>query len=223
MMENDGEIWKDIVGYEGRYQVSNYGKVKSLGTLLIKKNGQKEFRKGVILRPQLNSAGYYMYSLNKKGVCKRMFAHRVVAEAFIINIEPKTRKYIDHINTIRTDNRVSNLRWVTAKENSNNPLTKGKISKTKTGRKLSTVQIAAMSMCRKGRRPSKKCLEAGLKASRIPIVQLDANGLFISEYESQLDASRKTGFNSTSINKALKGKIKLYKKSKWVYKNEYNK
>lgn len=223
MIDAQQEVWKDIVGYEGRYQVSNFGRIKSLDVLLEKKNGKKEFRKGIILLPQLNRAGYYMYSLSKDGIHKRMLAHRIVAEAFIINSEPKSKKYIDHINTIRVDNRVSNLRWVTAKENSNNPLTKGKISKSKTGRKLSSIQLTAMSMCRKGMRPSKECIEARLKTSRIPIVQLDANGSFVAEYESQLDASRKNGYNPTSINKALKGKIKLYKKSKWVYKDEYNK
>ena len=80
-----------------------------------------------------------------------------------------------------------------------------------------------MSKSRKGIPPSRKCIDERSKTSRTPIVQLSLDGCFIAEYESQLDASRKNGFNPTSINKALKGNIKLYKKSKWIYKNEYNK
>lgn len=222
-MEAQQEIWKDVVGYEGKYQISNYGNVRSLDILLHKKNGQKEFKKGKVLTPQLNRVGYCVYSFSRNSTHKRMLAHRIVAEAFIVNDDPEQRIYVDHINTIRTDNRVSNLRWVTAKENSNNPLTKGKISKTKTGRKLSPSQVEAMSKSRNGIPPSRKCLDERSKTSRTPIVQLSLDGCFIAEYESQLDASRKNGFNPTSINKALKGNIKLYKKSKWIYKNEYNK
>lgn len=64
--------------------------------------------------------GYYTFILCKDGKIRSLKAHRLVAEAFIPNEDNKPE--IDHINTIRSDNRVENLRWATSKENSNNPL-----------------------------------------------------------------------------------------------------
>lgn len=106
------EIWKDVVGYEGLYQVSNKGRVISKRRLGAKGGERKLY---------LTDRGYYTVALHKNGVRKRIYVHRIVAEAFIPNIEGKP--FIDHINGISTDNRVENLRWATAKENLNNPVT----------------------------------------------------------------------------------------------------
>lgn len=105
------EVWKDIDGYEGLYQVSNMGNVKSL-----------KWGKEKILKAGKNNHGYLAVVLCKDGKQKTHKVHRLVAEMFIPNLENKEQ--IDHINTIKTDNRVENLRWVTPKENVNNPLTK---------------------------------------------------------------------------------------------------
>lgn len=112
------EEWKDIEGYEGLYQVSNLGRVRSLW-----------FEKERILKLYKNVKGYYCISLCKNGIHQNRSVHRLVAEAFIPNTDNKPS--IDHINTIKNDNRVENLRWVTNKENSNNPLTKEKQIKSK--------------------------------------------------------------------------------------------
>lgn len=113
------EIWKDIIGYEGLYQVSNLGRVKSLSNNFS--------RKEKILKNHKNSGGYLRVVLNKNRKAKRYYIHRLVSEYFIDN--PNNLPQIDHINTDRTDNRVENLRWVTHKENMNNPLTIDKINK----------------------------------------------------------------------------------------------
>lgn len=113
------EIWKAINGYEGLYEVSNLGNVRSLDRKCTFK-GKVSIRKGCLLKKRIDRYGYYYFILCKDGKIKNFRAHRLVAEAFIPNEENKTQ--IDHINTIRTDNRVENLRWVTSKENSNNPL-----------------------------------------------------------------------------------------------------
>ena len=105
------EIWKPIMGYEGLYEVSNLGRVKRL-----KKD--KEF----ILKPIINKFGYLHVSLSKNNIVKNYRIHRLVAETFIPN--PDNKPDVDHINTIRTDNRVENLRWVTKQENQNNELTR---------------------------------------------------------------------------------------------------
>ena len=113
------EIWKEVVGYEGLYQVSNLGRVKALPKDAW--NGKGHFKtKERILKVFLQK-DYERVHLHKDGKCSNKRVHRLVAEAFIDN--PENKPYVDHINTIRNDNRVDNLRWVTHKENMNNPLT----------------------------------------------------------------------------------------------------
>ena len=118
------EIWKDVPSYEGLYQVSNQGRVKSL-----EKTGSKDER---ILRP-FTQDGYLRYTLRKDGTKRNVLAHQLVAMAFIPN--PFNRKYIDHIDTNKTNNTPGNLRWVTRKENSNNPQTRRHNSMARSGKK----------------------------------------------------------------------------------------
>lgn len=116
------EEWKDIPGYEGLYQVSNLGRVKSLSKVVNCYNGFRTLQEKILKQNiQKGYATVLLYHCNKK----RYVTHRLVAEAFIPN--PENKPFIDHINTIRTDNRVENLRWVTAKENINNPITRASL------------------------------------------------------------------------------------------------
>lgn len=117
------EIWVDICGYEGLYQVSNQGRVRSLDREVKRKGNSICTSKGKIKKNTIGKKGYlYTYLTDKNGNTKGIFTHRLVAQAFIPN--PGNKPEIDHINGIRNDNRVENLRWVTKEENMNNPLTK---------------------------------------------------------------------------------------------------
>ena len=117
------EEWRDIVGYEGLYQVSNQGRVRSLDREVKRKGNSICTLKGKIKKNTIGKKGYlYTYLTDKNGNTKSIFTHRLVAQAFISN--PENKPEIDHINGIRNDNRVENLRWVTKEENMNNPLTK---------------------------------------------------------------------------------------------------
>ncbi len=104
-------IWKDIKGYEGLYQVSNTGEVKSLSRL-VKNFGFQEQRNLKFLK---HSMGYSTVALSKDAKVKQFLVHRLVAIAFIENHNNK--KFINHISGIKTDNRIENLEWVTSKEN----------------------------------------------------------------------------------------------------------
>lgn len=101
------EVWKDIIGYEGLYQVSNFGNVKSLGNNFT--------RKERLLKLSPQSKGYLTVVLQKNGKRKTTLVHRLVAEYFIPNLDKKLQ--VNHINGIKTDNRVENLEWVSHREN----------------------------------------------------------------------------------------------------------
>lgn len=104
-MEN--EIWCDVVGYEGRYKVSNYGNVRSENW---KNTG---VAKNLFLKK--HNRGYLQVELMDKGKAKTYLVHRIVAQAFIPN--PNNLPQVNHINEDKTDNRVENLEWCTQREN----------------------------------------------------------------------------------------------------------
>ena len=188
------EIWVDICGYEGLYQVSNQGRVRSLDREIYKNNNVKQVSKSFILKFEKNK-GYNYVHLFKNGVRKRMAVHRLVAEAFIPN--PGNKPEVDHINTIRDDNRVENLHWVTPKENMENPLTKEKRKTIKpTGRPKGT--------------------------NSIKVVQLDKDtNELIKIWNSAMEAQRECGFDNGNINRCCRGKYKSHKGYKWMYYEDY--
>lgn len=100
------EIWHDIDGYKGLYQVSNKGRVKSL-----------KYGKERILRPGWMSGGYLFVILCKNGNQSKQRIHRLVAQAFISN--PENKSQVNHLDENKLNNCVENLEWATAKENNN--------------------------------------------------------------------------------------------------------
>lgn len=100
-------LWKDITGYNGKYQVNILGQVRVKLT-------DKRLRRGQwrILKGSLYNTGYIYFKLNND---KRYSQHRLIAEHFIPN--PENKPQVNHINGIKNDNRIENLEWVTAKEN----------------------------------------------------------------------------------------------------------
>ena len=188
------EIWVDICGYEGLYQVSNQGRVRSLDREIYKNNNVKQFSKSFILKFEKNK-GYNYVHLFKNGVRKRMAVHRLVAEAFIPN--PGNKPEVDHINTIRDDNRVENLHWVTPKENMENPLTKEK---------------------RKTIKPTVR--PKGTNSIKVVQLDKDTNEL-IKIWNSAMEAQRECGFDNGNINRCCRGKYKSHKGYKWMYYEDY--
>ncbi len=123
------EIWKDIKGFEGIYQVSSMGRVKSLPK--IKKCFGKDYlTKEKIIKPYINTYGYQSVGLIRNKKVKRCVIHRLVALNFIPNLNSKIKTQVNHINEIKTDNRVVNLEWVTAKENINHGTARERIIKS---------------------------------------------------------------------------------------------
>ena len=139
------ENWKDILGYEGIYQVSDHGNIKKLPNYIMSK--QKTLK------------GYLSIRLNKQGIGKGFKIHRLVAIAFIPNSENKPQ--VNHINGNKTDNRVENLEWCTGSENIihaviNNLKAKGEQIKSS---KMSTVNILEIKNLLKGNFPCSEISE----------------------------------------------------------------
>jgi len=112
------EEWKDCVGYEDCYEISNLGKVRSKDRQSISYGTRLCNRKGRELKQNIGKNGYYYVELCKEGKRQTCSIHRLLGLAFISN--PLNLPMIDHIDRNRTNNNLSNLRWVSAAENQQN-------------------------------------------------------------------------------------------------------
>ncbi len=169
------EIFKDIKGYEGIYQVSNLGNIKSYN----------KYKEGKILIPYRINSGYEMVSL-RGCINKSYLIHRLVAKTFLLN--PKNKREVNHINGIKTDNRLENLEWSTPSENMKHALITG--------------------LKKRGEHDPRS----------IPVVQLTLENIIIANYAGARDASRKTGFRQSGISKCCNGVDKTASGFKWQYK-----
>ncbi len=212
------EIWKDIVvdkedpnTYKGLYQVSNMGRIKSLSRIL----SNNHIIEGKILKNKIGKSGYNSVNLSKNGKAKTYKVHRLVALTFIPN--PENKPYIDHINTIRIDNRVSNLRWVTQKENNNNELSlihysEGSIGKNK-GKKRSEEHKKKLSERTKGENNP----AYGTHTNGKRVICLDNNII----YDSCREAGRQLNCDNSAISSVCKGKREHTNNLHFMYYEEY--
>lgn len=194
------EIWRDIKGYEGLYQISNEGRVKSLPRewkCARNESGNRNHNE-IIMSPQLR-LNYYRVRLVKDGVGKNKSIHRLVAEAFIDN--PDNKPVIDHINGNSIDNRVENLRWCTQKENNGFELHRKNIGKAQLGRKH-----------------SEETIEKVRKKLYKPINQYDLDGNLIATYASAKEAAIITNSNYVSICQCRTGRNKTA--NGYIWKDE---
>lgn len=111
----DVEHWMPVVGYEDRYEVSNLGRIRSLERYSTHRNGRRNFLKQRFLNPWVRRDGYLGVDLYENGKSKSFLAHRLILIAFIGMRVGK--KECNHINGLKTDNRLENLEWVTRSEN----------------------------------------------------------------------------------------------------------
>ena len=176
------EIWKDIPNYEG-YKISNLGRVKSLERIDARGNKRKE----KILKPSIDRKGYYRVALCKNSKVKKYYVHRLVYEAF--NGQIPEGLQVNHINEIKTDNRLENLNLMTAKENSN--------------------------WGTRNERRVKKQINGKCSKS---VLQYDLQDNLIKEFPSLMQVYRELGFSYGHIGDCCRGKLKQAYGYKWRYK-----
>lgn len=187
----DGEQWRRIDGYGNVYSVSNYGRVKT--DEKVRASGRCGFMKyrERILKCAIRQ-GYLGVTLCYEGKTKTFLVSRLVAMAFIPNKENKPE--IDHINTIRADNRVCNLRWVTKKENANNPL--------------------SLKHKKDNYVPPMKGKFGRNNPESIPIIGISVTDGTRIYFDSISDAHRE-GFNLSHVAKCVKGERRSHKGYVW--------
>lgn len=132
------EEWRDVKGYEGIYQVSNTGEVRSLDRKCVYSNGDQHIHKGKTLTKTINNHGYFYISLCINSKPKKKFIHRLVAEAFIPN--PENKGNVNHKDGNPLNNNVNNLEWATYKENSRHAFRTGLAHSTLEGKPSRTVK-----------------------------------------------------------------------------------
>ena len=182
------EEWRDIKGYEGFYQVSNKGRVKSLDRYVDTSLGTRLY-KGKVLTPSHNDSGYHIVNLPKNGKSMTHRVHILVAQAFLNN--PENKPCIDHRNSKRDCNVVENLRWCTYEENSNFDLAKQHLinsHQTQTNERLMKT-----------------------------VHQLKLDGEFVAEYKSPKYAAEAVGCSHSAITKACREDVPI-KGYLWRYK-----
>ncbi len=192
MRENtEAEEWRSIEGYEGLYEVSNLGRVRSLDRYGNTGYGIRLY-KGKILSQGKNICGYLNVVLSKKCIQTTFLVHRLVAMAFQDICGQYIKELeVDHRNCCRTDNRAINLHWVTRKENNNNPLT-----------------LQHFFDSNKGKNKGEKCYWYGKFGKEhhrsIPIMQYDLQGNFIAEFDCTQEVERKLGICHGMVLRVLK-------------------
>jgi len=121
------EIWKVIPRFNGRYEASNLGKIRTVCHVVIKSDGKPYTSKQKELKPALNHSGYFRFAVKENDKLTSFYVARIIAETFIDNLENKLE--VNHINGIKTDNRVGNLEWCTRSENCQHSFDTGKKKK----------------------------------------------------------------------------------------------
>lgn len=187
------EVWKAVKSYEGLYEISNIGRCRSRD-LIIAKPGKKPFVKyGKVLALRYDRKGYVRYQLHKNGKRKDMYAHRLVAQAFIPN--PNNYPVINHKDECVTNNHYTNLEWCTVKYNSNY----GNAQK----KKAASIDYAL------------NAIKQGKKVHQYQ------DGKLLKTWNNLADAARALKVERSSIRRVCQGKRKRAGGYEWEYVDRY--
>jgi hypothetical protein len=214
------EIWKDIEDYEGLYEVSNIGRVRSLDRIVTYCDGRTTLHKGVILKHVI-TRGYYYVHLNKNGVMKNYRISRLVAIAFIPNIDNLPE--VNHKDENTFNDEYSNLEWCTRQYNCNYGNHNSNLSKSLTGKFIGDNHPMY------GKKQSEKSKDImrnkALERYKIKSNHARAKKIICTTTNKVFgcieDASRYYNVNRTGISECCRGVRKVSHNLSWMYYDEW--
>lgn len=214
---NETEVWKDIPEYKGLYQVSNWGRVKSLERTIVC-GSQIRLIKERVLKENKDTLGYCRIGLHKDGKRKTFSVHRLVAKCFLEPIEGKD--IVNHKDCNPSNNNVENLEFCTQQQNvtyNNAHIKRGLNNRGKYKGENNPMygKHHSEEAKQKMRKPK---TEEHKKKLRKPIIQLDLQENFIREWDSGKSASMELKIHSSDISACCKGKLKTVGGFIWRYK-----
>lgn len=192
------EIWKDIKGFEGIYQISNKGSVRSVDRVQKNKNGVAIHYKGKRIKPNPNSHGYFRVQLKANGKTELLFVHRLVAKHFVENPLPEINNVVNHIDSNPHNNDATNLEWTTLKGNSQHALRAGRLNRTK--KWIDNLNRSLARYCK-------------------PVVGYDPHTKQIVHTFKSVQDCRWSGFEPSCVCQCCKGERKTHKGLAWRYAN----
>lgn len=195
------EKWKPIIGFEGLYECSNLGNLRSVTKIVRRDENSTKIIKGRVIKQQMGTSGYKCVTFSKDGKLSNHRVHRLIAASFIKN--PNEKAQVNHINEIKTDNRSENLEWVTHHEN--------QLHGTRIERLKASTDNNGIKNPMYGR-------IGALNPKSKPVIQYCKKGKKINEFDSAATVNRELGFNSSSVSRAAKGKLKTAHGYVWKYK-----
>lgn len=207
------EVWKDIKGYEGLYQVSNLGRVKSLKR---QRDVNLPYSNTATVPEKIlkygTSQGYLAVTLAKNKINKKIRVHKLVALNFIPN--PDNKPHINHIDGNKHNNCVNNLEWVTPKENTKHAFDNGLIKNMCSFKGYHHTEEAKKRISEGNRWGSSK--------NHKIINQYTKNGEFIKEWHGFVEVEKVLGYSKKNLQACCKNRIPSAYGYIWRYANEQN-
>jgi len=183
----DGDVytekWVDIINYEGLYQISSFGRIKSMNRIVNTKDGHKKHLKSTVLKQYIRDSGYLKAAISKDCRLKTFDIHRLVGIYFVPN--PEKKPEVNHKKGVKTDNRAVRLEWSTSSENAKHKFDIGLQKGYWSGKKG------------KNHHASKE------------VIQYDMSMNFIKKWDCVPDICRSTGFSNSTIYACCEEKERL--------------
>lgn len=199
--KNPTEVWKEIPGYEGYYEASTFGNIRSMDRILNCPWGEVYPAKGKPKAMCKDKYGYLYVGLSKGRKKRHLTVHRLIALTFIPN--PNNKPCIDHIDGDKTNNRVDNLRWCSVKENNSNPITRER-HKNVVHTEERNRKVSLGLMGHKVTNVTRKKISDYRKSTARKVRQFTLDGKLVAEWNNTHEAAKSLNINHNTMVSLIK-------------------